>query len=216
MPNTNKNSKKPAPSPYKKPAPKPNKKPVVYLSGAAAVAVVILVAVLLLKPGAPAVQPIAPTAQPTAQTAASVAKTNAPAVQTQAPAAKTEAPAAQSGDIVIPVKDVTETATFYPITVDGVKMEALAVKAPDGTIRTALNTCQVCFDSGRGYYKQEGDVLVCQNCGNRFRTSDVEKVKGGCNPVPVLTEDKVVTDDTITIPAEFLQQAKVLFGNWKR
>ncbi len=214
MPNTSKNSKNP--NPYKRPAPKPNKKPVVYLSGAAAVAVVILVAVLLLKPGAPAVQPIAPTAQPTVQTAASAAKTNAPAVQTQAPAAKTEAPAVTGGGIVIPVKDVTETATFYPITVDGVKMEALAVKAPDGTIRTALNTCQVCYDSGRGYYKQEGDVLVCQNCGNRFRTSDVEKVKGGCNPVPVLTEDKIVTDDTITISAEFLQKAKVLFSNWKR
>jgi uncharacterized membrane protein len=95
-------------------------------------------------------------------------------------------------------------------------MEALAVKAPDGTIRTAMNTCQVCYDSGRGYYKQEGNVLVCQNCGNRFRTSDVEKVKGGCNPVPVLEEDKTVTNDTITIPAAFLQKAKVLFSNWKR
>lgn len=199
MSGTNKNSKKPVPE--------PNKKPVVYLSGAAALAVVILAAVLLFKPGAPAVQPGSATVQPTAQ-AASAAKTDAPIAQTEAPAA--------SGDIVIQVKDVTETATFYPVTVDGVKMEALAVKAPDGTIRTALNTCQVCYDSGRGYYKQEGDVLVCQNCGNRFRTSDVEKVKGGCNPVPVLTEDKVVTDDTITIPAEFLQKAKVLFSNWKK
>lgn len=197
MPYTNKNSNKAAP--------KPNKKPAVYLSGAAVVAVVILVAVLLLKPGVPAAQPIAPTAQPTAQTAASA----------DALLAQTQAPSAQSG-IVIPIKDVTGTATFYPITVDGVKMEALAVKAPDGTIRTALNTCQVCYDSGRGYYKQEGDVLVCQNCGNRFRTSDVEKVKGGCNPVPVMEEDKTVTDDTITIPVEFLQKAKVLFSNWKR
>lgn len=201
MPNAEKNSKKPAP--------KPNKKPVAYLWGFAALAVVILAAVLLSRPGAPGTMPGSAAASPAAQTSSSAAKTGAAIAQT-------EAPVAQNGGLVIPVKDVTETATFYPITVDGVKMEAFAVKAPDGTIRTALNTCQVCYDSGRGYYKQEGDVLVCQNCGNRFRTSDVEKVKGGCNPVPVLEGDKIVTEDTITIPTEFLQKAKVLFGNWKK
>jgi len=40
-------------------------------------------------------------------------------------------------------------------------MEVLALKAKDRTIRTALNTCQVCYASGKGYYVQEGDVLVC-------------------------------------------------------
>jgi len=35
-------------------------------------------------------------------------------------------------------------------------MEVLAVKAPDGTIRTAMNTCKICYDSGAGYYVQEG------------------------------------------------------------
>ena len=33
-------------------------------------------------------------------------------------------------------------------------LEVLAVKAPDGTIRTAFNTCQVCYGSGRGLYRQ--------------------------------------------------------------
>ena len=201
MPNASKNGKKPAA--------KPGKKQVAYLSGAAALAVVILAAVLLSRPGAPDIKPGSVTAAPAAQTSSS-ASTSDTAI------AQTEVPGSPNGDLVIPVKDITETATFYPVTVDGVKMEAFAVKAPDGTIRTALNTCQVCYDSGRGYYKQEGDVLVCQNCGNRFRTSDVEKVKGGCNPVPVTEEDKVVTKDTITIPAEFLRKAKVLFGSWKK
>jgi uncharacterized membrane protein len=181
LPGINKNSKKQVQ--------RLTKKPITFLIGTAALAVVILAFVLIIKPGA------------------STAKPDAAAVK---------AASSQIGGIVIPVKDITDKATFYPITVDGVKMEAFAVKAPDGTIRTAMNTCQVCYDSGRGYYKQDGDVLICQNCGNRFRTSDVEKVKGGCNPVPVLEEDKVVTKDTITIPAEFLQQAKALFADWKR
>jgi uncharacterized membrane protein len=94
-------------------------------------------------------------------------------------------------------------------------MEVIAVKASDGTIRTAFNTCQVCFDSGRGYYKQEGDELVCQNCGNRFKISQVEKVKNGCNPVPILSTDKTEDEGTITIPASLLTQYAPLFSEWK-
>ena len=50
-----------------------------------------------------------------------------------------------AGDLVIPVNEISNTASFYPVTADGTKMEVLAVKAPDGTIRTAFNTCQVCL-----------------------------------------------------------------------
>jgi hypothetical protein len=110
---------------------------------------------------------------------------------------------------------VTEQATFYPATVDGVYLEVLAVRAPDGTVRTALNTCQVCWDSGAGYYIQEADELVCQHCGNRFKTSDVEAVHGGCNPVPITEEYKTVDGDTITIGYDLLTQAVPLFKNWK-
>ncbi len=123
--------------------------------------------------------------------------------------------ATQGSDLVIPVDDISEKVTFYPVEVDGTQMEVLAVKAPDGTIRTAFNTCQVCYDSGRGYYKQEGDVLVCQNCGNRFRMDQVEVVSGGCNPVPILDENKTVDDTSITISSAFLGEAKALFANWK-
>jgi hypothetical protein len=45
--------------------------------------------------------------------------------------------------IVIKKKDITSTATFIPYKVNGFDMEIIAVKASDGTIRTALNTCQV-------------------------------------------------------------------------
>lgn len=120
-----------------------------------------------------------------------------------------------TGDLVIPVNGISDTATFYPVTVDGTKLEVLAVKAPDGTIRTAFNTCQVCYDSGRGYYKQEGDVLVCQNCGNRFPMSAVQVTKGGCNPVPIFDEEKTVDGTSITISGDYLQLATQIFQNWK-
>ncbi len=121
----------------------------------------------------------------------------------------------KDNDIVISVNDITETATFYPAEINGTKLEVLAVKAPDGSIRTAFNTCQVCYSSGRGYYEQEGDALVCQNCGNRFGMDDVEVTKGGCNPVPITSDYKTVEGDTITISKDYLAEATAIFSNWK-
>lgn len=121
----------------------------------------------------------------------------------------------ENGDIEIAVADITEKAMFYSYDELDSKMEVLAVKASDGTIRTAFNTCQVCYSSGKGYYVQEGDVLVCQNCGNRFSMDEIEVTKGGCNPVPIFDEQKEVTDDTITITKEFLIEAEAIFENWK-
>lgn len=121
----------------------------------------------------------------------------------------------KDSDIVIDTKSVTEQPNYYPAVINGVNLEVIAVKASDGTIRTAFNTCQVCYSSGKGYYEVEGDELVCQNCGNRFGMDDVEVTKGGCNPVPITPEYKTETDETITISKDFLEQAIVIFDNWK-
>jgi uncharacterized membrane protein len=95
-------------------------------------------------------------------------------------------------------------------------MEVLAVRASDGTVRTALNTCQVCYASGKGYYNQEGDKLICQNCRNVFRIDQVEKVKGGCNPVPVKGEAKTEDGDYIVVSKSFLAEAVDLFLKWRK
>ncbi|HHY82790.1 MAG TPA: DUF2318 domain-containing protein [Clostridiales bacterium] len=123
---------------------------------------------------------------------------------------------AESGDLKILKSEVSDTVKFYPYKAGRTNMEVLAVLASDGTVRTAFNTCQVCYDSGRGYYKQEGNELVCQNCGNRFRLDQVEKIKGGCNPVPITAEDKTEDDTSIVISQVFLEANKGLFGNWRK
>lgn len=127
-----------------------------------------------------------------------------------------EAEVISSGDsLVIPVDDISEKASFYPVDVDGVSLEVVAVKVSDGTIRTAFNTCQICYGSGRGYYKQSGDVLVCQNCGNQFAMDHVEVESGGCNPWPIFANDKTVDDDNISISYDFLKESTGIFANWK-
>jgi len=133
----------------------------------------------------------------------------------QEPALNQRKPVTIDANLVIQIADITENALFYPIELDGVEMEVLAVKAPDGTLRTAFNTCQVCFSSGKGYFVQEGTVLVCQNCKRRFRMAQVGLEAGGCNPIPITEDDRTVTDKTITISKEVLQKAQETFASWK-
>lgn len=118
--------------------------------------------------------------------------------------------------LVIPISDLSKKATFYPVEVDGTEMEVIAGKDSKGEIRTAFNTCQVCYDSGNGYYKQLGGELVCQNCGNSFTMDMVGETAGGCNPVPILEENRTVTDSEIQISYEFLKESSDIFANWKR
>ena len=122
---------------------------------------------------------------------------------------------AEGKSLVIPVSEISSTASFYPVEVDGTRMEVFAVADSEGNIRTAFNTCQICYGSGRGYYVQEGNVLVCQNCGNRFTVDQVEIQSGGCNPWPIFPENKTITDDTIEISYDFLNESKEIFSKWK-
>ena len=61
------------------------------------------------------------------------------------------------------------------------------MKSSDGVYRAAYDACDVCFRTNRGY-RQEGDLMVCNNCGQKFPSSKVNEVKGGCNPSPLARE----------------------------
>jgi uncharacterized membrane protein len=118
-------------------------------------------------------------------------------------------------DLIIQIADITRNALFFPVVIDGKQMEVLAVMTPDGIIRTAFNACQVCYKKGQGYYVQVETVLVCQRCKKRYRMEVIETKTGGCNPVSIFSENKIVTDSAITISKEYLTQAKALFESWE-
>ena len=82
--------------------------------------------------------------------------------------------------LAIPIADLSQTASFYKADLDGTEVELVALKDSKGNLRTAFNACQVCYSSGRGYYRQEGEYLVCQNCGNSFTIDQVGIASGGC------------------------------------
>lgn len=118
-------------------------------------------------------------------------------------------------DIKIDKSKISETATFFDYESDGITVEAFAVKASDGTIRLALNTCQVCNGSPYAYFVQQGDNFICQNCKNAFERDSIGTVHGGCNPVPITNEDYSDDNGIITISANLLEEYAPNFVNWK-
>ena len=111
----------------------------------------------------------------------------------------------KNGYLAIPIADLSQAASFYKADIDGTEIELVALKDSKGNLRTAFNACQVCYSSGKGYYVQDGNYLVCQNCGNSFTIDQVGIASGGCNPWPILDSDRTVTDDEIQISYDVLK-----------
>jgi len=144
--------------------------------------------------------------EPPAQTAAP-----ASSVETAAPVPADAQPPESAGGLSIPIAELDDSAHFYAADVDGVTVEVVAVKLADGSIRTAFNACQVCYDSGRGYFEQEGNELVCQNCGNRYTMDQVGLGGGGCNPTPIGEKYRTSDGTTISISQDVLKAGRPLF-----
>jgi uncharacterized membrane protein len=81
------------------------------------------------------------------------------------------------------------------------------IQSADGVLRAAFDACDVCWPAGKGYY-QEGDVMVCRNCGRKFASTKVNEVKGGCNPAPL---NRRVEGDMLVIEADDIRSGRGYF-----
>jgi uncharacterized membrane protein len=96
------------------------------------------------------------------------------------------APVASGGsDVAIPLADISDgQAHFYSYDAGGTEVKYFVMKSKDGEYRAAFDACDVCFPNKKGY-TQQGDVMVCNNCGQQFDSSKINELKGGCNPSPI-------------------------------
>jgi uncharacterized membrane protein len=103
----------------------------------------------------------------------------------------------KDGSVIIPIKKVNDGKAHYFKTKssNGTIVDYFLVQSEDGVIRAAIDSCDVCYRSGKGYV-QEGNVMVCTNCGRRFATDRINEIKGGCNPAPL---KRVVDGDNLVI-----------------
>lgn len=82
------------------------------------------------------------------------------------------------------------------------------LKSSDGVIRAAFDACDVCWPANKGYY-QEGDYMVCRNCGRKFASVLVNEVKGGCNPAPL---NRTLESGKLVIQIKDIQEGRQFFN----
>lgn len=99
-------------------------------------------------------------------------------------------------------------ARFYRhVTSTGREIRFFVIQSADGVLRAAFDACDTCFREKRGY-RQEGDVMVCNNCGQKFRSNDINVLRGGCNPAPV---EVTASAGEVRITAAALEQGSTYF-----
>ena len=98
----------------------------------------------------------------------------------------TEMLSPEKGFLRIPLSEINDgTAHFFQVKADdGITVTFFTLKSKDGVIRSAVDACDVCYRSGKGY-RQAGDFMICGNCGMKFRSDRINEVSGGCNPAPL-------------------------------
>ena len=90
---------------------------------------------------------------------------------------------AENGVVTLQVAKLSDgKAHFYKFEESGKEIAFFAVKAPDGSIRTAFDACDSCYRSKKGY-EQQGDKMNCNNCNQKFAINRLgPNATGGCNP----------------------------------
>lgn len=89
---------------------------------------------------------------------------------------------AQNGEVRIPVSELSDsTLHFYSADLGNTTVRFMVVHEANDQYVTALDACQICGSKG---YKQEGQNVVCRNCGAVIYIPSIGQ-KGGCNPIPV-------------------------------
>jgi uncharacterized membrane protein len=107
--------------------------------------------------------------------------------------------AGAGADVTLPVATFADgAARFYRYTTAaGREIRFFVMKSSDGVVRAAFDACDTCYRDRLGYH-QQGDVMVCNNCGRTFRSVDINVLQGGCNPAPL---ERTVVGDQVVLRA---------------
>jgi len=82
----------------------------------------------------------------------------------------------------IPLSELTDSSLhFYTANTGVTTLRFLVIHQTNGNYAVALDACQICGWSG---YRQEGQNVICRNCGATIYIPSIGE-KGGCNPIPV-------------------------------
>jgi uncharacterized membrane protein len=116
---------------------------------------------------------------------------------------------AVNNEVRIPLSEVGDgNAKFYQYKANNDKVvRFFVIKSSDGVYRAAADACDVCFREKKGYH-QEGDDMVCNNCGRHFPSKAVNEITGGCNPDGI---PRTIQGNDLVIQTAELEQRIALF-----
>ncbi len=121
---------------------------------------------------------------------------------------KYESVEAENGVVKIPASDVNDgSAHYYEMRNGDSYIKFFVLKSADGIFRVAFDACDVCYPEKKGY-RQEGDFMICNNCGQKFHSTKINVLKGGCNPAPV---DRKFDDNYVYLDVNDLKQGAFYF-----
>lgn len=111
--------------------------------------------------------------------------------------------------VKIPVAELADgKAKFFTYsTASNKTVRFFVMRSSDGVYRAAFDACDECFHAKQGYF-QDGDDMVCRKCGRHFRSTKINEVSGGCNPIGV---SRVVADGQLMISARDLESGAAYF-----
>lgn len=90
-----------------------------------------------------------------------------------------------NNSFVIPISELSKDVKVFYLNNSGVNIEILTAIDKNGNPKATLNTCQNCMGSPKAYFIQDGDSVVCQNCGIGHKIETLGTAKRGCNPIPI-------------------------------
>lgn len=89
---------------------------------------------------------------------------------------------AQDSEVRIPLSELTDSSLhFYKADVNNTVIRFLVIHKQNGDYAVALDACQICGTAG---YRQEGQTVICRNCGASIYIPSIGQ-SGGCNPISV-------------------------------
>ena len=87
-------------------------------------------------------------------------------------------------------------AHYYTHEHEGRLIKFFVLRSTDGVVRAAFDACDICYEAKKGY-RQDGNDMICNECGRSFPADKINEVSGGCNPVPLrrtVDGDKLVIE----------------------
>lgn len=116
--------------------------------------------------------------------------------------------ASENGDVKVQLSVLQgSTANYFVYNTNGKDIKFFVLRASDGTVRIALDACTACNHAKLGY-RQNGEAMVCNNCGMSFKSTDVGHVSGGCSPIPLKNSQD---GKTLVVKAKDLEEGAKYF-----